>query len=110
MSDERSEDEIVEEVAGILGLDEAGVDALKLGLWESHEKAQHLLDAVGALGYSFAIKQGDDIFVNASWLATVMLMEADQTMRGHGGCADHMRVLDLLETTVMAAQKQTGEI
>lgn len=106
MNSERPDDnEIIEEVAQVLDLDQAQVDALKVSLIETHEKAQSLLDKAADLGHVFSVKQGDDIFVNLSWLGTMLLMEGDQVMRGHGGCPDHMRVVDWLETTVMAAQK-----
>jgi hypothetical protein len=100
-----NDDEIIEEVAQVLDLDQAAVDALKLSIMETHEKAQNLLDKSKELGHVFSVKQGEDIFVNLSWLGTMLLMEGEQVMRGHGGCPDHLRVVDWLETTVMAAQK-----
>ena len=110
MNDRPSDDEIIAEVAEVLDLDEAATDALRLSVMESHEKADSLLEKVNALDKTFSIKdESGDIFVNVSWLATLLLMESDQVMRGHGGCADHMRVVDWLETTVMAAQKNVGE-
>lgn len=106
MNTERPDDDaIIEEVAQVLELSEAETDSLKLSVLESHEKAQALLDKVAEIGQTFSIQDDDDIYVNLAWLATLLLMEGDQVMRGHGGCPDHMRVVDWLETTVLAATK-----
>lgn len=89
-------------------MSQAEVDGLRLDQMESQAKADHLLEQVRALGHDFSVILGDQVFVNIAWLGTLMLWEADQTLKGHGGCADHMRVLDLLETTILAARKNVG--
>ena len=104
-----SDDEIINEVAAALGMGEPEVDKLRLSIMETHEKAASLLERVNGIGHEFSVKVGDDYFVNAAWLATLLLMEGEQTMRGHGGCADHLRVVDWLETTVVAAKKNVEE-
>lgn len=111
MNVDRPDDEaIFEEVAQALDLDEAGIDALKLSVWETYEKADSLLAKVREIGHEFSIRDGDDVYVNVSWLATLLLMEGDQVMRGHGGCADHLRVVDWIETTVVAAQRNVEKL
>lgn len=100
-----NDDDIIDEVASVLGMEEAEVDKLRLSIMETHEKASSLLERVRGIGHEFSVKEDGDIFVNVAWLATLLLMEGDQTMRGHGGCADHLRVIDWIETTIVAAQK-----
>jgi hypothetical protein len=107
MSDD--EKDVYEVLAAELDMDQSEIDMLKVTVMESHEKAQNLLDKVGEIGQRFAIKDGDDIFVNVAWLGTMLLMEAEQTIRGHGGCPDHTRVVDLLQTSTLAALKAVGE-
>lgn len=98
------DDDIIREVAEVLNLSQADTDKLRLSVMESNEKAIALLEKVRNIGQNLSIEHDGKLWVNTAWLSTLMLMEADQVMRGHGGCADHMRVVDWLETTVLAAQ------
>ena len=106
-----TDDEIIQEVANALGMDGSEVGRLKLSVMETHEKADSLLDKVRGIGHEFSVKPDEqgDVFVNVAWLATLLLMEGEQVMRGHGGCPDHMRVVDWIETTILAAQKNVGD-
>jgi len=92
------------EIAAALGMTQAQEDTMRLQVMESHEKAAKLLETVKSIGHNFSVVGDDgDVYVNVAWLGTMMLMEADQTMRGHGGCADHLRLADLVQTTILAA-------
>ena len=104
-----NDDDIIDEVASVLGMEQAEVDKLRLSIMETHEKAASLLERVNSIGHEFSVSHEGETFVSVAWLATLLLMESEQTMRGHGGCADHMRVVDWLETTIVAASKNLEE-
>ncbi len=103
--DEPTEDEVIDEVAQALSLSESETDDLKLSIMETHEKAQTVIDKTKALGHRLSIKDGEEVFVNVAWLGTLMLIESQFTMAGEGGCPPHMRVIDFLNTTIVAAVK-----
>lgn len=101
-----SEHPDLEAVASELGMTEAESDFLKTQTIETYERGRAILAQVKKLGHTFAVEKDGDVFVNVSWLGTLLLMESEQTMRGNGGCPDYMRVLDLLSTTIVAAQTE----